>query len=63
MALRQRGAILPLFAILLVVLIGAAGFAVDLSCWFKIDYQYAGTVNDTTTWAAFIAGNPIRLVE
>ena len=34
-----------------------------LSCWFKIDYQYVGTVNDTTTWAARLPGNPIRLVE
>lgn len=32
-------------------------------CWFKIRYGYVGLVKDTTTWTAYIAGNPIRLVE
>ena len=36
-----------------------------LSCWFTATYSYAGSdeVHDTTTWSAFIVGNPIRLVE
>ena len=33
-------------------------------CWFKIKYNYpAGSVHDSTTWAAYIEGNPIRLVQ
>jgi hypothetical protein len=32
-------------------------------CWFKIRYDYVGLVKDTTTWAAYVDGNPIRLVE
>lgn len=33
-------------------------------CWWKIDYNSAGTeVTDTTTWTAYVAGNPLRLVE
>jgi hypothetical protein len=33
-------------------------------CWFRVAYDYTGTeVHDTTTWTAYITGNPIRLVE
>ena len=33
------------------------------TCWFKIKYTYpTGEVHDSTTWAAYIEGNPIRLV-
>ena len=33
-------------------------------CWFKIKYNYpAGAVHDSTTWAAYIEGNPIRLIK
>ncbi len=33
-------------------------------CWFRVAYNYTGTqVHDTTTWTAYITGNPIRLVE
>lgn len=32
------------------------------SCWWKIRYEYSGSVSDTTTWRAFIAGSPVRLV-
>jgi len=33
-------------------------------CWWKINYVYPGgaTVSDTTTWRAFMIGNPIHLV-
>lgn len=33
-------------------------------CWWKINYVYPGgaSVNDTTTWRAFMIGNPIHLV-
>ncbi len=31
-------------------------------CWWKIRYEYTGTASDTTTWRAFIAGSPLRLV-
>ena len=34
------------------------------TCWFRIEYQYpTGSVHDSTTWAAYIEGNPIRLVK
>lgn len=33
------------------------------SCWFKVNYDYAGQVKDSTTWTAYIDGNPLRLVE
>ncbi len=33
-------------------------------CWFRVTYDYTGTeVHDTTSWTAYITGNPIRLVE
>jgi hypothetical protein len=33
-------------------------------CWFRVSYDYTGTqVHDTTTWTAYITGNPIRLQE
>lgn len=33
------------------------------NCWWKINYVYpSGTNNDTTTWRAYIVGNPIHLV-
>jgi hypothetical protein len=32
------------------------------NCWWKINYAYSGGVRDTTTWRAFIVGNPIHLV-
>jgi hypothetical protein len=32
------------------------------NCWWKINYNYTGGVNDTTTWRAYIVGNPIHLV-
>ncbi len=31
-------------------------------CWWKIRYEYSGSASDTTTWRAFIAGSPLRLV-
>ena len=32
-------------------------------CWWTIDLIYNNGANDTTTWAAHIEGNPVRLVE
>lgn len=32
-------------------------------CWVKVQADFPGGVNDTTTWSASILGNPIRLVE
>lgn len=34
------------------------------ACWWKINYVYPGgaSVQDTTTWRAFMIGNPIHLV-
>jgi len=32
-------------------------------CWWKVNYVYPSGVNDTTTWKAYMIGNPIHLVE
>jgi Putative Flp pilus-assembly TadE/G-like len=33
-------------------------------CWFRATYDYTGSgTHDTTTWTAYIVGNPIHLVE
>ena len=32
-------------------------------CWWTIDLIYNNGANDTTTWAAHIEGNPVKLVE
>ena len=32
------------------------------NCWWKMNYVYTSSVNDTTTWRAYIFGNPIHLV-
>jgi len=31
-------------------------------CWWKMNYDYPSAVNDTTTWRAFMIGNPIHLL-
>lgn len=44
-------------------------FEMDLSstysctdCWWMMNYDYSGGTQDTTTWRAYILGNPIHLV-
>jgi hypothetical protein len=32
------------------------------TCWWKMNYSYPSGVNDTTTWRAYMIGNPIHLV-
>lgn len=32
-------------------------------CWWRMNYAYPSAVNDTTTWRAFIVGNPIHLAS
>ena len=32
-------------------------------CWWKVRYNYPGETTDTTTWSAYIEGNPLKLVE
>ena len=32
-------------------------------CFFSIEYDYTAAANDTTTWRAYVLGNPIRLVN
>jgi Flp pilus assembly protein TadG len=31
-------------------------------CWWKMHYAFSGSTQDTTTWRAYILGNPIHLV-
>jgi hypothetical protein len=35
----------------------------QFGCWIKVQAPFAGSVNDTTTWSADIAGDPVRLIE
>jgi hypothetical protein len=32
-------------------------------CWWKVRYHSTGDVDDTTTWAVEIIGDPVRLTE
>ncbi len=32
-------------------------------CWVKINYVFTGGINDTTSWNAFLLGDPVRLVQ
>jgi hypothetical protein len=32
------------------------------TCWWKMNYSYPSGVNDTTTWRAYMIGNPIHLI-
>jgi Flp pilus assembly protein TadG len=32
-------------------------------CWFKISFQFPGGVHDTTTWTAYLDGDPVRLIQ
>lgn len=45
-------------------------FEMDLSptyscatCWWKMNYVYTSGVNDTTTWRAYMIGNPIHIID
>ncbi len=33
------------------------------TCWWKMSYAYPSAVNDTTTWRAYMIGNPIHLID
>ena len=33
------------------------------NCWWKMNYVYTTGVNDTTTWRAYMIGNPIHLID
>jgi hypothetical protein len=32
-------------------------------CWIRIRFQFPGGIEDTTSWAARLEGNPVRLVD
>ena len=32
------------------------------TCWWKVNYSYPSAVNDTTTWRAYVIGNPVHLI-
>jgi Putative Flp pilus-assembly TadE/G-like len=38
-------------------------YACGADCWWKVRYNYPDETSDTTTWSAWIEGNPLRLVE
>ena len=41
-----------------------SSYACGANCWWKLNYDYSGaSVNDTTTWKAYIVGNPVHLLK
>lgn len=34
-----------------------------LGCWVKINYLFTGNINDTTSWSAYVEGDPVRLIK
>jgi hypothetical protein len=39
------------------------GYTCGANCWWKLNYNYSNNVNDTTTWKAYIVGNPVHLLK
>ncbi|MFQ5967555.1 MAG: pilus assembly protein TadG-related protein [Acidimicrobiia bacterium] len=37
-------------------------YACGATCWWQVDYDYSGTAQDTTTWRAYVVGNPVHLI-
>jgi len=37
-------------------------YSCSSDCWWRVRYNYSGSTNDTTTWRAYILGNPIHLI-
>jgi hypothetical protein len=35
----------------------------QLGCWLKINYKFASSINDTTSWNAYLLGDPVRLTQ
>lgn len=33
------------------------------NCWFRIQYQFDGFLNDTTSWTASLGGDPVRIIK
>ncbi|REK12823.1 MAG: hypothetical protein DWQ40_10685 [Actinobacteria bacterium] len=33
------------------------------TCWWQMNYVYTSGVNDTTTWRAYMIGNPIHIID
>jgi hypothetical protein len=33
------------------------------NCWWKMNHLYTSSVNDTTTWRAYMIGNAIHLID
>lgn len=44
-----------------------ADYACDISditeCWWRVEFSWSQTIQDTTTWSASITGDPVRLIE
>ncbi|MGZ8785549.1 MAG: hypothetical protein ACXW1Y_08310, partial [Acidimicrobiia bacterium] len=40
-----------------------SSYACGANCWWKLNYNYSNNVNDTTTWKAYIVGNPVHLLK
>jgi len=40
-----------------------SSYACGADCWWKLNYDYSNNVNDTTTWKAYIIGNPVHLLK
>ncbi len=40
-----------------------SSYVCGTDCWWKLNYDYSNDVNDTTTWTAYILGNPVHLLK
>ena len=40
-----------------------ATYSCSSDCWWKMNYVYTSPVNDTTTWRAYMIGNPIHIID
>jgi hypothetical protein len=40
-----------------------ATYTCSPDCWWEMRYSYPGGVNDTTTWRAYMIGNPIHIID
>jgi Flp pilus assembly protein TadG len=38
-------------------------FTDPLGCWLKVNFAFPAAVQDTTTWAAQLTGDPVRLIQ
>jgi hypothetical protein len=41
----------------------SCNYADPLGCWLRVNFAFPAAVQDTTTWTAQLAGDPVRLIH